>query len=445
MRKTFLTSAAFIGMAAASSAWSLDLVRAYQAALQNDAQFQAALRERDAGLQYQEIGRSNLLPVLQWSYSDSQNKLTRTQDILGKSVTDSPDYRSLSNVLSLRQPLVNFEGLARYRQGVAQTSQSLATFDVQANALAVRLMEAYANVLFTQEQVALTQAELNSLREVMKANEAMWKKGESTRTDVLETRSRYLVSEAQFLEAQASLDFAQRQLEGIAGNEVRAEFEKMQGPGKVFALRPLLPATIEEWQQLAQDNNPDIRALRHAMEAARQDMERSRAGHLPRLDLVASVSRSLSETVNTINQRLNNQSTGVQLTLPLYSGGSVSATSQQTQSNYEKSQALLNAKINEVMVDLRKQFNQIRTGATRIEALKEAVDSAENLVIAVRKSITGGQRVNADLLNAMQQLHTVKKDQAQARLSYLQAWLRIKAHTGLVDEQDMEQIAAYFR
>ena len=97
------------------------------------------------------------------------------------------------------------------------------------------------------------------------------------------------------------------------------------------------------------------------------------------------------------------------------------------------------------MVDLRKQFNQIRTGATRIEALKEAVDSAENLVIAVRKSITGGQRVNADLLNAMQQLHTVKKDQAQARLSYLQAWLRIKAHTGLVDEQDMEQIATYFR
>jgi protease secretion system outer membrane protein len=166
---------------------------------------------------------------------------------------------------------------------------------------------------------------------------------------------------------------------------------------------------------------------------------------LPRLDLVASVSRSLSETVNTINQRLNNQSTGVQLTLPLYSGGAVSATSQQTAANYEKSRALLNAKINEVMVDLRKQFNQIRTGATRIEALKEAVDSAENLVIAVRKSISGGQRVNADLLNAMQQLHTVKKDQAQARLSYLQAWLRIKAHTGLVDEQDMEQIATYFR
>ena len=60
----------------------------------------------------------------------------------------------------------------------------------------------------------------------------------------------------------------------------------------------------------------------------------------------------------------------------------------------DKAQALLNAKINEVMVDLRKQFNQIRTGATRIEALKEAVASAENLVVATRKSVAGGQRAN---------------------------------------------------
>jgi protease secretion system outer membrane protein len=210
-------------------------------------------------------------------------------------------------------------------------------------------------------------------------------------------------------------------------------------------LLPLTPQTIEDWQQLAMDGNPDIQAQRHAMEAARQDMERNRAGHMPRLDLTASLSRSLSETVNTINQRLNNQSAGVQLTMPLYSGGAISAATQQAHSNYEKAQALLNAKINEVLVDLRKQFNQIRTGATRIEALKEAVASAENLVVATRKSVAGGQRANVDLLNAVQQLHTVKRDQAQARFAYLQAWLRIKANAGLIGEQDLQMIAAYFR
>ena len=429
---------------ASTPAWSLDLVRAYQAAMQNDAQFQAALRERDAGLQYKEIGRSNLLPVVQWSYSDTQNKLTRTQEILGKAVTDNPDYKSFSNVLSLRQPLVNFEGLARYRQGLAQTDQSVAAFNVQTNSLAIRLMEAYSNALYAQEQIALTQAELNALRELMKANEAMWKNGEGTRTDALETRSRYLVSEAQLLEAQASLDLAQRQLEGIVGSELRPEFEQMQGLAKVFALLPLTPQTIEDWQQLAMDGNPDIQAQRHAMEAARQDMERNRAGHMPRLDLTASLSRSLSETVNTINQRLNNQSAGVQLTMPLYSGGAISAATQQALSNYQKAEALLNAKINEVLLDLRKQFNQIRTGAIRIEALKEAVASAENLVVATRKSVAGGQRANVDLLNAVQQLHTVKRDQAQARFAYLQAWLRIKANTGLIGEQDLQMMAAYF-
>lgn len=443
--RQIIGASAFSLLLTSSPAWSLDLVRAYQSAMQNDAQFQAALRERDAGAQYKEIGRSNFLPVVQWSYSDTQNKLTRTQDLLGKAVTDTPDYKSFSNVLSLRQPLVNFEGLARYRQSLAQSQQSVASFDVQSNALAIRLMEAYSNALYAKEQIALTQAELNALRELMKANEAMWKKGEGTRTDALETRSRYLVSEAQLLEAQASLDLAQRQLEGIVGIELRPEFEHMQGLTKVFALPSLTPQTIEDWQQLALDGNPDIQAQRHAMEAARQDMERNRAGHMPRLDFTASLSRSLSETVNTINQRLQNQSAGVQLTLPLYSGGAVSAATQQAHSNYEKAQALLNAKINEVMVDLRKQFNQIRTGAARIEALKEAVASAENLVVATRKSVAGGQRANVDLLNAVQQLHTFKRDEAQARFAYLQARLRIKANTGLIGEQDLQMIAAYFQ
>lgn len=443
--RQIIGASAFSLLLTSSPAWSLDLVRAYQSAMQNDAQFQAALRERDAGAQYKEIGRSNFLPVVQWSYSDTQNKLTRTQDLLGKAVTDTPDYKSFSNVLSLRQPLVNFEGLARYRQSLAQSQQSVASFDVQSNALAIRLMEAYSNALYAKEQIALTQAELNALSELMKANEAMWKKGEGTRTDALETRSRYLLSEAQLLEAQASLDLAQRQLEGIVGIELRPEFEHMQGLTKVFALPSLTPQTIEDWQQLALDGNPDIQAQRHAMEAARQDMERNRAGHMPRLDFTASLSRSLSETVNTINQRLQNQSAGVQLTLPLYSGGAVSAATQQAHSNYEKAQALLNAKINEVMVDLRKQFNQIRTGATRIEALKEAVASAENLVVATRKSVAGGQRANVDLLNAVQQLHTFKRDEAQARFAYLQARLRIKANTGLIGEQDLQMIAAYFQ
>jgi len=424
---------------------ALDLRQAYGAALAQDAQFQAAIKDRQAGELSREIGRAALLPQVQWTYSSSNNQLQRTSiDNAGRPITDNPDYRSASNVISLRQPIVNLEALARYRQGLAQSDQTLAVFDSQTNALAIRLMEAYANVLLATEQVALIEAESAAYQELMKANEALWKKGEGTRTDAIETRSRFLVSQAQLAEARGTLDTARRQLEGVVGADFRGAIAAMSGLPRQFRPQKLDPSSVEAWQDLAVQGSPDIRALRHALEVARQDMERARAGHMPRVDLVASLSRTLSETTMTINQRMRNESAGVQVTVPIYSGGAVDAATRQASANHEKALAQLEARINEVMVDLRKHFNLLVSGAAKIEAFEEAIDSAERQVVAMRKSIAGGQRVNADLLNAIQQLRVVRRDQAQARYAYLNSWLRLKAHTGPVGEEEITLLARYF-
>lgn len=424
---------------------ALDLRQAYIEALTNDAQFQAAIKEKSAGLISREIGRAGLLPQLQWTYSNNNNQLQRTSvDNAGRPITDSPDYRSTSNVMSLRQPIVNFEALARYRQGLAQSNQSLAMFDSQANAMAVRLMEAYANVLLSNEQVALLEAESAAYEELMKVNEALWRKGEGTRTDAIETRSRFLVSQAQLAEALGAQDTARRQLEGIIGSNLRNAISTMPALPRSFKPETLSPSSIDSWEVMALEGSPDIRALRHALEVARQDIERARSGHMPRVDLVASLSRTLSETTMTINQRMRNESAGVQVTMPIFSGGAVDAGTRQASANHEKALAQLEARINEVMVDLRKHFNLLMSGVTKIAAFEAAVDSAEKQVMAMRKSIAGGQRVNADLLNAIQQLRVVRRDQAQARYTYLNSWIRLKAHSGVVGEEEIGQLARYF-
>lgn len=426
-------------------ALALDLRLAYSNALSADAQFKAAVNERNAGLVSRELGRSALLPQVQWTYSNSSNQLDRTStDNAGRPLTDSRDYRSSTNVLSVRQPLVNFDALARYRQGLAQSEQSLAVFDSQTNALAIRLIEAYSNVMLSIEQVALVEAESAAYLELMKANESLWKKGEGTRTDAIETRSKYLVSQAQLLEVQGNLDTARRQLEGIVGADLRPAIASMRSMTRVFKMDALPALSIESWQDRALEGSPDVRALRSALEAARQDVERARAGHMLRVDLVASVSRSLSETTMTINQNLNIQSAGVQLTLPIYSGGSVDATTRQAGSNYQKAQAQLEARINDVMVDLRKQFNLSTSGASKIKALEAAIESAETQVLAMRKSILGGQRVNIDLLNAIQQLRLVKREHAMARHAYINSLVRLMAHTGPIGEKEMSDFSGFF-
>lgn len=436
---------AVLAWLAASPVGALDLKLAYANALTNDAQFKAAINERSAGLISRELGRAALLPQLQLTYSNNNNQLDRTStDNSGRPITDSRQYKSTSNVLSLRQPLINFDALARYRQGLAQSEQSLAVFDSQTNALAVRLLEAYSNVLLSMEQVALVEAESVAYLELMRANEALWKRGEGTRTDAIETRSKYLVSQAQLLEVQGNLDTARRQLEGIVGGDLKPAIASMRGMPKIFRLEGLPLSSMASWEERAADGSPDIRGLRSALEVARQDLERARAGHMLRVDLVASVSRSMSDTTMTINQNLHIQSAGVQLTLPIYSGGSVDALSRQAGANYQKVQAQLEAKSNEVMVDLRKHFNLTASGMAKIGAFQEAVESAEHQVVAMRKSISGGLRVNTDLLNAIQQLRVVKRDQAMARHAYINSKIRLLAHTGPIGEPEIAEFSKFF-
>ncbi|WP_255251989.1 TolC family protein [Nitrosomonas ureae] len=80
----------------------------------------------------------------------------------------------------------------------------------------------------------------------------------------------------------------------------------------------------------------------------------------------------------------------------------------------------------------------------RIESLELAVKSAELLVEATQKSIRGGIRINLNLLDAQQQLHTSRRDLAQARYNYLLAYLRLQLAAGTLAFDDLRKVASYF-
>ncbi|WP_338845941.1 TolC family outer membrane protein [Massilia sp. W12] len=428
-------------MLLAGPAQAIGLWQAYEAALQHDPTYQSARYESEAGKEYKALGRANLLPTLSASLSQSKNRADYTiHSERGGDSTSHPQYTSRSNSLSLRQPLLNMEGWARYRQGQAQTELSDAQFISRQHELMLRVLSAYLDILFAQDQVALMVAQRDTFAEHRKMNEKMFSKGEGTRTEMLETQAKLDVAEAQLIEARDNLANNKAVLSGIVGSNVQAVDEL----GKDFRLRPLQPNTFDAWRDLALSNNPELKAQEKAVEIAYQEIRRNKAGHLPRLDLVASLSKNQSETLSTSNQDSTVRSIGVQLNIPLYSGGYVNASSNQAVANHQKAKADLNVRSDRVMQEIRKQFNLATSSAGKIEAVQKAVESSRLLIQATQQSIKGGLRINLDLLNARQQYYSNLRDLAQAKYNYLQAWTRLRAAAGVLSAEDMRAISAYF-
>lgn len=416
---------------------ALGLLQAYDAALKNDPTFRAAFYTKEAGEENRNMGRANLLPQVSGSYSGSQNRTTLE---VGSQVAPR-DYLSRSAIVQVRQPIFSLDAFARYKQGAAQANYAEAVFDSQSQEVIIRVTSAYVDVLLKEHGLALAKVEREALLEQRNANDLLFKKGEGTRTDTLETQSRLDLAEASLLEAQDALATAKDNLAAIIGSPVdtldrlREDFRGSVGDLKGF----------EAWKVEALAQNPDIKAYKQAVEINKQEINKQRAGHLPRVDAVGSYGKTGSDSITTINQDQTIRSIGFQMNIPIFSGGSTSAATRQAVANSEKAKADLEAQTNKVLVDLRKNYNGMVSGAARIDALIKAVDSAKLLVTATEQSIKGGVRVNLDLLNAQRQLFTAQRDLAQARSQYMVSNLRLRAAAGTLSAEDVRLTAAYFQ
>ena len=439
-RRWMISTLSIVALFQTNNVSALGLLQAYAAALQNDPTYRAAVYENEAGQQYKVLGRSSLLPNLSASYSTSKNQADITsRSVFGESTTRR-DYTSVAAAIQLRQPLVNLEGIARYYQGIAQTNYSDAQFSARSQELIVRLVSAYVEAKYAEDQLTLVSAQRDEYAEQRKVNDRRYEKGEGTKTDMLETQAKFDLAEAQVLEARDSLTNARNALVAMVGTEITV----LDPLSDDFRVKPMQPAGFDEWKAIALERNPEIVAQRHAVEAARQEINKNRAGHAPRLDLIASLNKTSSDTINTFNQEANISSIGLQLNIPLYSGGYVSAVTSQAVSNHEKAKADLETKTNQVLVELRKQHSLTLSSTLRIDALVKSVSSARLLVDAMQKSVKGGIRTNLDVLNAQQQLFAAQRDLALARYNYLLGYLRLRNAAGTVGIGDLQNVASYF-
>ena len=425
----------------AGGAGAVSLTQAYEAAIKHDPVFRMRFYENESGKENRIIGRSFLLPQVSGSYSYGKNVADQDYVQLGTPRHDTPRYTSRSGVVQLRQPLFSMEGIARYRQGKAQSAQSEEAYEAAIDEVSVRVVSAYLDVLFAQDQLALAKVQRDASLELKTLNQRLLEKGEGTKTDMLETQARLDLAEAQVIEAQDNVTATRNTLEGVIGMDP-GELDRL---GEQFRPIALEPVAFEDWRKLALARNNQLAAARLAVETARLDIDRVRAGHYPRVDFVATYNKSDSESLTNLNQQQVNRQLGVQVNIPLYQGGAISASTRQAAAAYGRAQAELDARTNEITVELRKAHSLVTSSARKVDALSKAVESGKLLMTATEQSIKGGVRINLDLLNAQQQLFTSQRDLAQARYAYLIALMRLRAAAGVLQADSVREIAAHFR
>jgi outer membrane protein len=270
--------------------------------------------------------------------------------------------------------------------------------------------------------------------------------GLSTMTEIYEAQVALNNAEVSTLDAQAKLVLVFDGLSILTGKN----HDILAGLKQDLPIMKPEPLDRKQWVQFAVNNNYSLKAARHAQEAAEQSAKSKKYAHLPKLegsmsfyddrsdeyfsgtDLNTSTGFSSPSESNQIGRNI-----GIELSLPIFTGGLISAERRQAMQEFIKLREIWIGKKKSIIQETKSKHLQVLTNIARVKARQRALDSAKKAMASNEESYETGARDISDVLVSKQNYHQAKRDYADSRYDYIISLLRLKEVAGQLSPQDL--------
>jgi outer membrane protein len=193
--------------------------------------------------------------------------------------------------------------------------------------------------------------------------------------------------------------------------------------------------------------NLGVRIAQSSFDIATLEIDRAKAANYPTVDLVGSYNAQGSN--GSISATYSSDSrygvVGVQLAVPLYTGGFNSSRIREAIALQERSRQDLEGARRLALFLAQTGYTGVTSAVASVKAFEQAVASAEVALQSNRLGQEVGVRTNLDVLAVQQNVFSARRDLADAYFKYILGVLRLKAAVGTLSEQDVEEINRYLR
>ena len=435
------------------------LVDIYELALENDPVLRAAEATFNAGQEAQVLGRSALLPQIsasaEYGESDQDSLQSRTFNLafdpnqpptsIVSRADDSTDDETELYSLNLSQNIINMPAWFSFKQGIELSRQAEAMFSADQQTLIVRTVEAYTNVMRGIDNLASSRTEEAAFKRQFEQTQQRFEVGLIAITDVHEARAAYDLATVGRLTDEGNLGIAYEALTVLTG-QPHSQLWLLK---EEYPVADPNPVDRAEWVEYSLQNNHLLRAAEFAAEAARQQASAAKSEHLPKLTGTLAYSdfdNSGNARDNTLNidkpfsTKTDGYSWNLRLSMPLYSGGGISASRRQAQESYIASRETHTSILRNTIQQTRSLHLAVTTDVQRVRARKQATVSAQSALDATEAGYEVGTRNVVDVLQAQRVLFNALRDYSNSRYDYVINYFRLLREAGMLGPQHIYEL-----
>jgi len=441
---------------AAMPAAAMDLVEAWRAAQRNDLDYAASRAARDAGATRHRQADALWRPTV--VLSGAAGVAGNDTSVRGAQFS-APGFGTSADVgfdtsvnrgvlgrwgLSANLPLYSRERDAQGRQLRLSADVSEFAWVEAQQALMLDTARRYFDLVLANESLRVLRQQQGAVGKALVEARDRFHLGNVPVTDTYEAAARAEAIAAQVLALETDLQLKQAVFADSTGltasNEplLAAADEAMPADGKGLAI----------WLSEADADNPQLRMQSKAVEVAEQEAAKSRGTLAPSIDLVAQAGRervSGSGEFGSASNSAGNRMIGLQLSLPLYTGGMREARELEALHGIDKARAQADRARQQVAQQTRAAWLGLTVGARRVTALAQALMATRSRLDSTRLGRQIGDRTTLELLNAENDAASAELALLQARIEWLMNRLRLAALAGHLDEASLQSVNASLR
>lgn len=387
---------------------------------------QARLEMGDARVDY---ANGQLLPQLNASANSSDNTRQESNQL-------QQDYRGRNISVQLSQVLFNWQAYAGRQQAYLQENQFEAEYYATLADVFTQVADEYLAVLQAEDALSSMDSELEAITNQVNQIQRMYDLQLAKITDLYNGQAQQASVQTQRVTAEADLTIARETLFANTGLEVGGLFRL---PDEVRVVP--LQGELEEWLARAAANNKRIEASSLAVQVAEKNISIRQGAYMPRVSLILQHQTSNLGFQNAPVNRADNNYIGIDVSMPLFAGGSNRALVREAQSQRNMAESERQQVSLDVYNRARTAYFQVKAGESRIEAAKLLADSTATASTAMQRGFELGTETSVNVLNAVRDQFRAQRDLQRARYDLIRSTLALEREAGTLAADDLQQVS----
>jgi len=422
------------------------LLEVYRLAVANNADLAAAHAAYRARSENVPQARAGLLPQLGAGASNNSSRTKVDTHELGELTSKRNSY---SYQASLSQPVFRLDRWYQLKTAQADNEQAALELSATEQALILQSAEAYFAVLRNQDNLAASLAEEKAFERQYELARERFNVGLSDKTDVLQAQAAHDNARANRMQGQQLVLDAFQVLETLTDQH----FAALEGLRHGLPVQPPQPNDAAAWVDRALADNLQLRAMDFALEAAQQDLRTRKAGHAPTLDAVAQYQKGDNDSLGfsnrgmpgnpAYNRHAEQTVIGLQLNIPLYTGGSTSSRVRQGVYQLQNAEHGKESLRRQTVQNARNLHRAVNTDVEQVQARRQSIISSYSAVEATQIGYEVGTRTIVDVLDAQRQLYAAVRNYNNARYDYILNNLRLQQTAGSLSPDNLQALNEY--